>query len=651
MTPFDAPVTPAPRPLRPPAGVPLPTWSPRRAPTDGLRSATEGNRAPTGATRSPTGGIRAPADAGHATTEASRATIEPGNAANGASRAATAAAIRANPPARHAPTGAIGSRTAPAPAATEPRCRAPRPAPTPPAHAAAHRGVPAPMRLTAGAAARAMAARLRPVPGAPGPPRPDALPEALEHAPITGVSIDSREIGPGALFFAIRGPNHDGHAFVPAALARGAAGAVVAAGAPLPPLPAERATPEPTGPDSDAGPTPPPFLLEVADPTTALGALARDRRIRSGATIAAITGSVGKTTAKEAAAAAIGATRPVFRTPGNRNNQWGLPLTLLAHADHPGIGVLELGMSAPGEIRALTEIALPQAGLVTAIAEAHLEHFASIEEIARAKGELYAALPTKSVALANADDPRVRAQSRRHPGRRIPYGFSAAAEIRGSDYRPRPEGGMTFTVRAFGGAPVPVRCGLEGRHNAANVLAGLALAVALEVPLAAAAEGVRELRPLPGRGDRRPLRNGAVAVDETYNSSPAALRAVIAELAAAAPDPKAPDPGETDRPARRILVAGDMRELGDRGPAFHEECGRLAAEAGLDRVVGVGPLGTLLAEAAAAAGAPDTAAAADPEAAADLLAGDLRPGDRLVFKASRAVGLERALTRLTEQSA
>lgn len=506
------------------------------------------------------------------------------------------------------------------------------------------------MRLTAGAAARAMAADLRPLPGATGPPRPQ-----LENAPITGVSIDSREIGPGELFFAIRGPNHDGHAFVAAALARGAAGAVVATGAPLPAdaatLPADAAPPKPRGP----APAPPPFLLEVQDPTAALGALARDRRIRSGATIAAITGSVGKTTAKEAAAAALASTHPaVFRTPGNRNNQWGLPLTLLAHADDPGIGVLELGMSAPGEIRSLTGIALPQAGLVTAIAEAHLEHFASIEEIARAKGELYEALPTDSVALVNADDARVVAQSRRHSGRRIPYGFADATEVRGSDYRPGPEGGLTFTVRAFGGAPVPVRCGLEGRHNAANVLAGLALAVALEVPLAAAAAGVRELGPLPGRGDRRPLRNGAVAVDETYNSSPAALRAVIAELAAAPtanPGPEAP-PGPSRRiPSRRILVAGDMRELGDRGPAFHEECGRLAAKAGLDRIVGVGPLGTLLAEAAAAAGAPDTAVAADPEAAADLLARDLRPGDRLVFKASRAVGLERALARLAEESA
>lgn len=502
-----------------------------------------------------------------------------------------------------------------------------------------------PMNLLAAAAGLAMDGFLHPVAGARRPPL-----GVLDGAVLTGVSLDSRRVGPGDLFFAIRGPNHDGHAFVADALARGAAGAVVARDAGLtrrdsPPEPP--APPEP----ADGGRSRPPFLLEVRDTTVALGALARQVRIWSGATICAITGSVGKTTAKEAAAAALGARHRVFRTRGNRNNQWGLPLTLLENADHGGVGVVELGMSAPGEITALTGIAIPQVGLVTGVAEAHLEHFDSVEDIARAKGELYEALPPGAVAVANADDPRVVRELGRHFGSRGTYGFSENAEVRGSDYRPGPEGGMTFAVRAFGSAPVTVRCGLEGRHNASNVLAGLAIAVVLGVPLAAAAEGVRSLRPLPGRGDRRPLRNGAVAIDETYNSSPVALRAVIRELAAT--PPTSDDSSGPGGAARRILVAGDMLELGARGPELHEECGRLAAEAGLDLVVGVGPLGKVLAEAAAAAGAagaPRTAAAEDPEAAASLLADDLRPGDRIVFKASRAVGLERALARLAEET-
>lgn len=470
------------------------------------------------------------------------------------------------------------------------------------------------MRLSAGEAAAAMAGRVRP-------------PAPAEPREITGVSIDSRRISAGDLFFAVRGPNRDGHAFVADALARGAAGAVVAGGAP------------PIGETAPGA-----FLIEVDDPTTALGALARSRRLASSAEIAAITGSVGKTTAKEAAAAAIGATRRVFRSPGNLNNQWGLPLSLLAAAGDEEVGVVELGMSAPGEIRTLTEIAVPDAAVVTAVAEAHLENFASIEEIAAAKGEIYEALPEGATAVVNADDPRAAREARRFAGKRVSYGFSDGAEVRASDFRAEADGGIAFRVGAFGGAPETVRCGLTGRHNALNVLAGLTLALVLSVPLPAAAAGVRPLSPLPGRGERRPLPSGAVALDETYNSSPAALRAVIAALAetpAGAASPRIPR-----RVPRRILVAGDMLELGDRAVLLHAECGRLAAEAGLDLVVGVGPLGARLAEAARAAGAKSAAAVEDAERAADLLAGRLGPGDLVAFKASRAVGLERAVALL-----
>ena len=472
------------------------------------------------------------------------------------------------------------------------------------------------MRLSAGEAAAAMAGRVRPP--APAGPRE-----------ITGVSIDSRRIAAGDLFFAVRGPNRDGHAFVADALARGAAGAVVAGGGPR--------TPEAAPPGA--------FLIEVDDPTTALGALARSRRLAGRAEIAAITGSVGKTTAKEAAAAAIGATRRVFRSPGNLNNQWGLPLSLLAAAGDEEVGVVELGMSAPGEIRTLTEIAVPDAAVVTAVAEAHLENFASLEEIAAAKGEIYEALPEGATAVVNADDPRAAREARRFAGKRVSYGFSDGAEVRASDFRAEADGGIAFRVGAFGGAPETVRCGLTGRHNALNVLAGLTLALVLSVPLPAAAAGVRPLSPLPGRGERRPLPGGAVALDETYNSSPAALRAVIAALAEA--------PAGAASPRRiplRILVAGDMLELGDRAEPLHAECGRLAAEAGLDLVVGVGPLGARLAEAARAAGAKSAAAVESAERAADLLAGRLGPGDLVAFKASRAVGLERAVALLAGEA-
>ena len=457
------------------------------------------------------------------------------------------------------------------------------------------------MRLSGEAAARAMGGTLE------GP-----------AGTAEGVSIDSRTLAPGNLFFAIRGPRHDGHAFVADAVRRGAAGVVVERG--------YRDLPE--GLRSR-------FLIRVSDPTEALGALARTERLKSGVHIVAITGSLGKTTTKEAAAAAIGAARTVFRSRGNLNNQWGLPLSLLAREDEE-VGVVELGMSAPGEIRTLTEIAVPDCGVLTTIAEAHLEYFGSVEAIAEAKGELFEAMLPGATAVVNADDERVRAQADRFRGRRVTYGFTEGVDVRGSGYAPQPSG-LAFEVRAFGGPAVSVSCGLAGHHNAGNVLAGLAAAAVLDVPLEDAARGVAGLVPLPGRGVRVRLPGGAVALDETYNSSPRALRAVLREFVS--------EPAE-----RHILVAGDMRELGEDAVGLHRACGRLANDLRLDLIVGVGPLGRALADAAAARGSR-TLAAEDPEEAAVLLAGALREGDLALFKASRAVGLDASLRLLEARAA
>ncbi|MYF77462.1 MAG: hypothetical protein F4174_09105 [Acidobacteria bacterium] len=210
------------------------------------------------------------------------------------------------------------------------------------------------------------------------------------------------------------------------------------------------------------------------------------------------------------------------------------------------------------------------------------------------------------------------------------YGFAEGVDVRGSGYAARPAG-LVFEVSAFGGPAVSVSCGLAGRHNAGNVLAGLAAAAVLDVPIEHAARGVADLAPLPGRGTKVRLPNGAVALDETYNSSPRALRAVLAEFAAL--------------PARRrIVVVGDMRELGEDAEPLHRACGELAGALPLDLIVGVGPLGRTFAEAAAPRST--TLAADDPDEAAALLEGVLRAGDLVLFKASRAVGLDAALRRL-----
>ncbi len=429
-------------------------------------------------------------------------------------------------------------------------------------------------------------------------------------APCDGGSIDSRMIRAGQLFFAIRGAR-DGHDYVEAALRAGAAGAVV-----------EREVAVAPGLDQ--------FLIRAPDSTAALGALARSLRLDAAVEVAAITGSVGKTTTRTVAARALGSRSRVFESPANWNNHLGVPLSILAAGDEE-TWVMELAMSAPGEIRGLTRIAVPDCGLVTAVSPVHLDGLGSIEAVADAKGELFESLPAESTAVVRADDPRVLAQADRFAGHRITFGFQEDVDVRGRGYE-RTADGLQFEARAFGGPWTTVRCGLTGAHNAGNVLAGLAVAVAMGAPLSKAVAAVATLGPLPGRGARATLAGGAVAVDETYNSSPAALMAAIEDLAAT--------------PAsRRILVAGDMRELGSESEGFHARCGRHAAEAGLDRVVGVGSLGRRLAEAAGSAGVP-MCAFDSPDDAADALRGELREGDVALFKASRAMGLERILRQL-----
>ena len=427
---------------------------------------------------------------------------------------------------------------------------------------------------------------------------------------FTGVSIDSRTLAPGDLFFAIRGPRFDGHAFVPDAFRAGAAGVVVESA-------------------YDPGGTPGGFLIRVADPDRGARrprprAADRERRPDRGD---------HRKSRQDDHQGGGGRRhrRGALRLPvaGEPEQPCGLPLSLLAREDEE-VGVVELGMSAPGEIRTLTEIAAPDCGVLTTIAEAHLEYFGSLDAIAAAKGELFEALPTGATAVVNADDDLVRAQAGRFSGRRVTYGFAEGVDVRGSGYAARPSG-LVFEVSAFGGPAVSVSCGLAGRHNAGNVLAGLAAATVLDVPIEHAARGVADLAPLPGRGTKVGLRGGAVALDETYNSSPRALRAVLREFAAL--------------PAgRRIVVVGDMRELGEDAEPLHRACGQLAGTLPLDLIVGVGPLGRTFAEAAAPGS--KSLAADGPEEAAALLEGVLRSGDLVLFKASRAVGLDAALRRL-----
>ena len=439
-------------------------------------------------------------------------------------------------------------------------------------------------------------------------------PASVAHAgslEVSAYSIDSRTVGAGALFFAVRGERLDGHDFVEAALARGTIAAVVSR-ARVASLPnAALAAP----------------LLIAEDPLVALQALAAHVRRRWGRRVVAITGSAGKTTTKEAVAAALGAQLNVMKSRGNLNNGFGLPLELLRLEPEHDISVVEMGMNHLGEIAALARIAAPDWGVVTNVGTAHIENFADGQAgIARAKFELVAALPPNGVAFLNCDDAYVSQFGRDFAGRTVYFGEGPCADPQ-----------IISTHEDLNGLHVKFRAGeregaltmqLLGAHNAANAMAGLAVALEAGVDLDAALGALERLTAGDQRGEILEI-DGATILNDSYNSNPEALRSMIRTLAA--------------RPAaRRILVAGEMLEQGEHGPALHAACGRAAAEAGIDLVAGVQGNAVHLA-AAACSGGVAALFLPNAEAAGEWLRQTLRAGDVVLVKGSRGVHLERAI--------
>ena len=432
---------------------------------------------------------------------------------------------------------------------------------------------------------------------------------------VCGYSIDSRTVAAGELFFAVRGERLDGHDFVAAAIERGAVAAVVSR-ARVATLP-------------DAALAVP--LLITEDPLTALQALATHVRRQWGRRVVAVTGSAGKTTTKEAIAAALGAKLNVLKSQGNLNNAFGLPLQLLRLSPDHEIAVIEMGMNHPGEIAALARIASPDWGVVTNVGTAHIENFPDGQAgIARAKLELVDALPSAGVAFLNADDPYLSQFGREFPGRVVYFGASPCADPQ-----------IIEVAEDLAGLHVRYRAGeregqltlkLLGAHNASNVMAGLAVALEAGVELDAAIAALETLAAGDKRGQVIEIK-GATILNDSYNSNPEALRSMIRTLAS--------------RPAeRRILVAGEMLEQGEHGPALHAECGRAAAEAGLDLVVGVQGNAEHLA-AAACSGGVASLFLPDAETAGRWLKLNLRKGDVVLVKGSRGVHLERVIEALT----
>jgi UDP-N-acetylmuramoyl-tripeptide--D-alanyl-D-alanine ligase len=429
---------------------------------------------------------------------------------------------------------------------------------------------------------------------------------------VQGYSIDSRTVARGELFFAVKGERLDGHDYVNAALEKGAAAAVV-----------QKAELH-RYPDKTR-------LLAVDDTLVALQTLATAVRKLWGKPLVGVTGSAGKTTTKESIAHVLGVRFRVLKSEGNFNNHFGLPLMLLKLEPEHDVAVIEMGMSHAGEIRALAKIAQPEIGVVTNVAPVHLEFFDSLAGIARAKYELIESLPASGTAVLNADDEYVSQFGRDFKGKVVTYGTRVTAglhiDVRAENVQTRGAEGSEFDVVLAGGRE-HARLPLVGEHNILNALAAVAVGLARGLQPAEAVGSLATLTPPDKRGQVLQLGNITV-INDCYNSNPKALHAMVDALAAM-------------KAGRRIVVAGEMLELGPAGAEMHRAAGRHIAEKRIDVLLGVRGLAQGMVEGARLAGA-HAEFVATPEDAGEWLAREVHDGDVVLLKASRGVKLEKAL--------
>jgi UDP-N-acetylmuramoyl-tripeptide--D-alanyl-D-alanine ligase len=433
---------------------------------------------------------------------------------------------------------------------------------------------------------------------------------------FSGAAVDSRHITAGCCFVALRGERVDGHRFVAEALRSGAVAALVERPVDLE-RPAEAA------------------IVQVADSLTALQELAAWWRDQSAVRVVGITGSTGKTMAKEVVADVLARTHVVLRNEGNLNSETGLPMTLLGLDREHELAVLEMSMYTEGEIARLAEIARPEVGVVLSVHPTHLERAGSLDAIARAKGELPAALPADGLAVLNADDPRVAAMASGTAAQVRTFGLGPA-DVRADEIESLGIEGTRFTLRTPWGSR-RVRNATPGRHLVAHALAAAAVAERFNVPLdeveAALAVGSRA----PHRMAVVEAASGATLIDDTYNASPVSVSAALDFLA------------ETPVVAggHRYAVLGDMLELGPDEERLHREIGARAA-AVADRLLAVGERGRWIAEAASAAGLAEVASVHDVDEAIEAFDRTFAagPGDLVLFKGSRGVELDRLVVAL-----
>jgi UDP-N-acetylmuramoyl-tripeptide--D-alanyl-D-alanine ligase len=430
--------------------------------------------------------------------------------------------------------------------------------------------------------------------------------------PVARVSIDSRTLGPGDAFFAIQGHHLDGHAFLQDAAARGASCLVIHE------VPADQPLSAPT--------------VLVEDTTRALGRFGGWHRARFRVPVAAVTGSNGKTTTKEMMAAVLGALGPVLKPESSFNNQWGLPLTLLKlGAQHRAVA-LELGANQPGEIAALAAMSQPTVGVVTVVSSAHTEFFGSLDGVQAEKSALVRAIPPDGAIVLNADDPRVLAMRGQGRARVLTVSARRRADVRSVGRVEETGAGLRFTLETHG-VRRSVQLRFAGRHNVINALAAAGVGVAVGLDGEQIVSGLEAARPIAGRCVWR--RAGEIRIlDDTYNANPASVRAALATLEAA-----------TDA-RRRVVVLGDMLELGSIAARAHRAAGRAVAASGVTEFIGVGPEARRAVEAARRAGLAESHHVTTYEDTVALLLKRLAPGDALLVKGSRGMRMERVVDAL-----
>ncbi|MGC8784535.1 MAG: UDP-N-acetylmuramoyl-tripeptide--D-alanyl-D-alanine ligase [Armatimonadota bacterium] len=433
--------------------------------------------------------------------------------------------------------------------------------------------------------------------------------------PVEGIGTDSRTIEPGQLFFAIPGERTDGHQYVRMSAERGAAGAVVSK-----PVDAPNGFP----------------LIYVADTIWALGCFARWYRSLFHIPVVGITGSAGKTTTKEMTAAALSAHHAVLKSPQNLNTEIGLPLAIAQLERFHTVAVLEMAMRGRGQIDWLATIARPTVGVITNIGWAHLGLLGSRDNIALAKSELLHRLPEDGVAVLNADDEYFDFCRRQAPCRIVSFGWQRSAMVRATKVRLDRDGRARCVVR-YGRQTAPLQVPVPGLHHLSNALAALAVAVALGVPLAEAAASLRQMQAVDKRMQVLHTPKQVTVLDDTYNANPASVNAALHTLERMA------------NGCRRVVVLGDMLELGDDAPQLHREVGQEAARIGAHVLVAVGEMAEEVVRGAKSmAHAPICLTFGDSRTAAENVLQYLQPGDVVLVKGSRALQMEQVVKAICE---